>query len=318
MSTTPPRSEINGAGVPVRAGVGHGTAERRLFERLFDDAAVFPPGLAPLDRAVTEHVNRRAESYADLVGPLLVSAGSAHELADLAGPATDRPVEIVLVARPGISLETVGAALDTLRPVEGVRVVGTEIGYDPRWAAALAYDLPLAVEVGPGDIGPSGDRPDAALAELAATQDEAVSLVAKLRTGATPTSPIPTAGQLARFIRGCVDASLSFKLTGGLHHAMPHESAQGTHESTQGTHDTEHGFLGVLAATRWALNGADVEEMSALIQQRDTEPILDLVTRMSQADASVVRAFFTGYGCCGVLDPIAELSALGLIAEDLR
>jgi hypothetical protein len=34
---------------------------------------------------------------------------------------------------------------------------------------------------------------------------------------------------------------------------------------------------------------------------------------MSAADASIVRAFFTAYGCCGVLDPIGELATLGLI-----
>jgi hypothetical protein len=28
-----------------------------------------------------------------------------------------------------------------------------------------------------------------------------------------------------------------------------------------------------------------------------------------------VRASFTAYGCCGVLDPLVELAALGLIAE---
>jgi len=36
---------------------------------------------------------------------------------------------------------------------------------------------------------------------------------------------------------------------------------------------------------------------------------------MSEADASVVRAFFTAYGCCAVLDPIGDLVSLGLIKE---
>jgi len=42
---------------------------------------------------------------------------------------------------------------------------------------------------------------------------------------------------------------------------------------------------------------------------------LDIITRMSEADASVVRAFFTAYGCCGVTDPIGELASLRLIKE---
>ena len=37
------------------------TAERRVpaqFVAFFDDAATFPPGLAPLEKAVTDHVAR--------------------------------------------------------------------------------------------------------------------------------------------------------------------------------------------------------------------------------------------------------------------
>ena len=55
--------------------------------------------------------------------------------------------------------------------------------------------------------------------------------------------------------------------------------------------------------------------MESLLSQRDLSPIVDIITRMSEADASVLRAFFTSYGCCGVLDPIGDLSALGLIKE---
>ena len=41
-----------------------------LFDRLVDDAAVFPPGLAPLDVAVREHLDRRTGPYAAHIGPL--------------------------------------------------------------------------------------------------------------------------------------------------------------------------------------------------------------------------------------------------------
>jgi hypothetical protein len=55
--------------------------------------------------------------------------------------------------------------------------------------------------------------------------------------------------------------------------------------------------------------------MEPLLSQRDPLPILDIITRMSEADASVVRAFLTAYGCCAVMDPIGDLTALGLIDE---
>jgi hypothetical protein len=55
--------------------------------------------------------------------------------------------------------------------------------------------------------------------------------------------------------------------------------------------------------------------MRSLLSQRDPLPILDIITRMSEADASVLRAFFTSYGCCGVIGPIGDLARLGLIVE---
>ena len=54
-------------------------AERALFRALFDDAAVFPPGLTPLPQAVTDHVARQSNSYADLVGPLLLPAAAIKD-----------------------------------------------------------------------------------------------------------------------------------------------------------------------------------------------------------------------------------------------
>ncbi|WP_239081523.1 hypothetical protein [Streptomyces sp. SID9727] len=48
------------------------------FRHLVDDAADFPPGPAPLPRAVAEH--------AGLVGPFVVGAGRLGEQAGPAGP----------------------------------------------------------------------------------------------------------------------------------------------------------------------------------------------------------------------------------------
>src|SRR5690349_9033386 len=45
-----------------------------VFAGLLDDAAVFPPGNAPLSEAVERHRDHRAAWYAPMVGPLLVPA----------------------------------------------------------------------------------------------------------------------------------------------------------------------------------------------------------------------------------------------------
>jgi len=57
-------------------------AERALFEGLVDDAAVFPPGNAPLAEALRLHREHRGSGYAAFVGPLLVPAGRYFMLGD--------------------------------------------------------------------------------------------------------------------------------------------------------------------------------------------------------------------------------------------
>ena len=65
-------------------------------------------------------------------------------------------------------------------------------------------------------------------------------------------------------------------------------------------------MLNVLCAVRWALNGAEVDELAEPAgRARPRAVLVPQVTRMS-ADAAIVRAFFTAYGCCGVTDPIGR------------
>ena len=273
-------------------------AERALFRRLVDDAAVFPPGLTPLPRAVEEHLARRSQPWADLVGPLLVPAAAAPEL--LAVPRA-APLDVALVARPGTALDVVERALGQLGRDPTVTVVGTEIAWSSEWAGSLGWGLPVSVEV------PRGPDLVPALEDIRDHTAGKSPLQAKMRTGATDALSVPDATELATFLRTCVDMDLGFKLTGGLHRAVAHTTADG---------EDQHGFLNVLCATRWALaHAAEVPELVALLSERDPAPLLDILTGMSHADASVVRAFFTAYGCCGVTDPVHDLSTLGLITE---
>jgi len=273
-------------------------AERRLFRALFDDAAVFPPGLAPLPKAITDHVARQSSSYAGLIGPLLLPASAVEDFLHLDRP---RQVDVALIGRPGTDLALVADARSRLDKDPGVTLTGVEIGWSPEWHQTLGWNASLSIEV------PRGAEQERALSELQKHAAEPNPVQAKFRTGSTPDAPVPTPTELATFIRAVVDHDLGFKLTGGLHHAISRTTSEG---------EDQFGFLNVIAATRWALaHGAEVPEMDSILSQRDPVPILGIITRMSEADASVVRAFFTAYGCCAVLDPIGDLVSLGLIKE---
>ena len=115
----------------------------------------------------------------------------------------------------------------------------------------------------------------------------------------------PSEHEVSAFLRHAIDVDLTFKLTAGLHHAV-----RGTDLATGLEH---HGVLNVLCAIKAALNGAEQEELAALLAERDAEPLVERTNGMSEADASVARAFWSSFGCCGVTDPIDELLGFGLV-----
>jgi hypothetical protein len=271
-----------------------------LFDRLVDDAAVFPPGNAALEVAVREHLDRRATGPGVHVGPLLVPAASARRLAALAA-ADDRttrdPLAVSLVVRPSEPLEALTEAVALLRDDARVLVVAGEVGWTESWRELVALGVPLVVEVG---IGGAQER---ALDEVAVAVDEDHDVRAKFRTGPTPTWPWPDEDRLGGFLDAVVLRGLSFKLTGGLHHAVRGRYAD----------EPMHGLLNVLLAVHEALDGAEAPHLAATLARTDTEVIAGAVASLDEAASTRVRRAFTSYGCCGVLDPLRELDALGLL-----
>ena len=66
-----------------------------------DDAAIFPPGNAPLEQAVADHVDHREEEYAELVGGFVVSD---LKVADLAAAVVERASSSVVEERASASV----------------------------------------------------------------------------------------------------------------------------------------------------------------------------------------------------------------------
>jgi hypothetical protein len=71
---------------------------RDLFTGFFDDAALFPPGDAPMAVAVPAHRELR-ERLGDLVGPFVVPAARLGELTAHLGDGG--PIDVSLIAAAG-------------------------------------------------------------------------------------------------------------------------------------------------------------------------------------------------------------------------
>jgi hypothetical protein len=222
--------------------------------------------------------------------------------ADAARTASER-LEVVLIARPGADPALLTAGRDTLPDDDRIVVVGAELGWYDGWFEGLDDDLPLAVEI------PRGPEHDRAVAEVRAAHRDGLPVVAKFRTGPTPTWAWPDEHELAHFLV-VVAPVVPFKLTGGLHHA-----GRGTYE-VDSVPEENHGVLNVLLATSAALEGAGPDEVAGLLGVQDAQALAALVGAWPDATVSRVRSAFTAYGCCTVTDPIDELTALRLLTKD--
>ncbi|UPK75669.1 hypothetical protein MU582_03230 [Nocardioidaceae bacterium SCSIO 66511] len=278
-----------------------------LWRNLIDDAAMFPPGNAPLPQAITSHHDHLGSSYAPLVGPLLCSDRFLRELGDAV---TDR-IEVGVVVSGGAG--AIGPAIAHATSNEHVDVVAVEIALRDeddlarnaeRIVRMLDLELPeaatAAIEVPRTyDREPTGSWWEA-LDTIAADEHRL-----KLRTGGEYADSHPSEHELARFIDAALDRECAFKLTAGLHHAVRNTDAEHGYE--------QHGFCNVLLATRALFDGASTDDAAQILARRDSTAIASELLSWDDAAAESTRRWFTSFGSCSIDEPVTDLSELGLI-----
>ncbi len=261
-----------------------------LFDRIVDDAAMFPPGNATAVEALTGHLRLRSSQLNPYVGPLLVHERRWDEVvaayADLGSP----QLEVVVIG----SHRLPGGAPRSLR------VVGFEqpVGSPP--IPATDDGLPLACELTADDAG------FAMLAEVADAAAEGVRVIGKFRTGGTEAAAFPDERTVGAVVAEAVKVGASVKFTAGLHHAVRHTDESGFEH---------HGLLNLLAAVARADAGVGIDELVDVLSLRDGGVLADTVRGWRPEEVRAVRRTFVSFGCCGVEEPLRDLARLGLIDE---
>ena len=270
---------------------------RSLFAGLVDDAALFPPGNAPMVSALVEHAAHRTAWYSDVVGPFLCPASRLDEMRAALPP--DQSVELALVF--DVTGDQAHAALRAAASDQRVTLVAVEaaharLGDDAAAVSANLARLPGATRF--LEVPRTGL--DAALDLVGGSGWHA----AKYRTGGTTPDAFPSEVELASFLVAATTRALPFKLTAGLHHALRCSTDEGFEQ---------HGVLNVLVATRVATAGAGAADVAIVLAQRESGALVELVQRWDAETCTDVRRAFRSFGCCGVTDPIEDLVALGLL-----
>lgn len=296
--------------------VGVVTTIPPYLQHLVDDAAIFPPGNAPLPEAVAAHREHRASGHAALVGPFVVSDMRLPELLEAVGGAGEAlPVSVVVTGgagaiEPAVRWATRAGTLE-LRGLEVALRDEADLAHNARRMATAVDRLVSLGELGdevPVYVEPPrlrGEEPThswlSALDELAA-----VDLRVKLRTGGVEADAFPSAAELAASLAAVLDRELRFKATAGLHNAVRHRDPETGFE--------HHGFLNVLVATRASLSGEPEDSVAKLLDESDPRAVRAIVAEVGGVDGLVsARRWFTSFGSCSILEPLEDLTALGLV-----
>jgi hypothetical protein len=224
-------------------------ARRILLERLIDHAPMFPPARLPLAEALEDHRAARASDESWMLARFVAPAATVGDLPN------DLPLSAVVDGEPVEGVEAIE-----------VRVTNAAAVRDfPQVDAELYFELPLAT--------------DCCKVVDAIRQRGAF---AKVRCGG---ETVPTIAQLVSVIRVCREASVPFKATAGLHHAMRTED--------------QHGFLNLLAA-------AGSDDVQAMLESDDPEELLAVDPRRA-------REALRSIGSCSFWEPVDDLRALGVL-----
>jgi hypothetical protein len=265
-----------------------------IFNRLFDDAALFPPGNAPMGDAVPAHRSLRAR-FGDLMGPFVTPASRLEQLLpyvveestldlSLIAPAEDLASALVAIDRPGLRLAAVEIPAVPTAPDarDVVKILDDVLPPDVPAFVELSWDALHVVDV------------------LAGTRYRA-----KLRTGGPRADLFPSPPALADAMAACAARDIPWKCTAGLHHAIRH-----TDPATGFEH---HGFLNVLLAAAALSDGASVLIAEGHLEAGYAQGIAAGIRALSPSQAALARRLFTSFGTCSVLEPIDDLITLGLL-----
>jgi hypothetical protein len=262
---------------------------RTLLAHIVDYAGTFPPASLTIAEALSTYARERARPDAWLLGRFVIAAHSLDAVTSFA------PSQLSVIAGPDAR-----AALAHVHAFNARHATIASIEFAPTPPEDIAGLTRLA-----GDIEPFFETPIDA--DLCPRLDaiSAAGAAAKVRTGGTTATAIPSPSALSDFLYECAQRRLPFKATAGLHHAL-RSCYPLTYEHSSAT-AVMHGFLNVLAASAVAAAGAS----RAAIADSLVEPSALVVMETARLhDAGATRRFFRSFGSCSFREPADELANL--------
>lgn len=295
------------------------TTARILLEEIVDYAGLFPPAALSMSAAVGEYARHRESADAWMLGRFVVPLTRLLEWEEAAGPA----------------LETVGDGdpwrLSVLGEAHASAPIARRIrDFNSRFLGRAYIDTAELKADGPDEVayaGTLGEEGVSTYVEVPVTTDPLPWIEAlvragargKIRTGGVTANAFPTAKQIARFIRRCVERRVGFKATAGLHHPLRAEYRLTYDDGAE--RGTMFGFLNVFLAAALAKSGATDADLVAMLEERDPASIqftdAAVVWRGRALDTAAIQQMRSrvamSFGSCSFTEPVDELKALRVL-----
>jgi hypothetical protein len=277
---------------------------RPLFAKLVDDAALFPPGNAPMPAAVRGYLDAIVGDHAGLMGVFLCPASRLPELVvEVVKAKPAEPVPISLVVDNGLGgVPKAVSTVESRRNMLRLRMVemSAPSDVDATWLERVAEFVPEDVIRVVEPVRPATVDRTAWL--------DGVRRVArygcwpKLRCGGLRAGSFPTVTDVVDFLAAVCAENVPFKATSGLHHAIRYRDEQ--------TGYLHHGFVNLMVGVARTLAGRDAV---AAMESSDAGALVAELNDLPESAARALRQTFASYGSCSLEEPVKDLSRLGLL-----
>ncbi|MBV8343509.1 MAG: hypothetical protein JO190_00775 [Candidatus Eremiobacteraeota bacterium] len=283
---------------------------RAAFAALIDYAGLFPPAQLALPAAQAEYAAARSGPHAWMLGRFILPAAALPAWAGI-----NAPLSVILDAGTE-ELSRLDAMRERNRAIEAIEVPPKLWAQGETFADAIK-SLSRHVDGARAGLDVFVEIPRAAHSPQTLAQTMAAvaraGFGAKLRCGGVTSDAFPTVDEVTDFIAAANRAGVRFKATAGLHHPVRHlDGATGI---------SMHGFLNLLAASALAPR-VDTETLRRIVAEEDARAFRFDDASFAWRDERVTadelarmrRVAFVAYGSCSFSEPVADLSALGLLS----
>ena len=289
---------------------------RILLHHLIDYAGLYPPSGLTMSAAVRNYAAYRRGPQAWALGRLVLPVGRLEEFDAAVAPFLPTGEEPAWRLSVICSAELAAdiASIDEFCRNHAIRVAIDSLEFRPADAEAIAA-IPGGLLNGRqvyAEIAP-GEGVEHRIKAL-----RKAGLRAKLRTGGLTANAIPSVADLYGFLRASHAAGVPFKFTAGLHHPV-----RGTHYLTapEGPRARMHGFLNLFLAAAFLHQGMPEPELLQLLDESSEHAIhaddTAIHWRGRRLDASTIAlvrsAQAISFGSCSFVDPMDDLTAMGLL-----